>query len=48
MPPHFPYCMKPIYELLDEKEKSWRIYFHDMPQAATLAAFQTWSSPRMR
>ncbi|GGF08972.1 phosphoesterase [Aliidongia dinghuensis] len=42
LPPHFPYCMKSIYELLDEKQKSWRIYFHDMPQSATLA--NVWES----
>jgi phospholipase C len=36
-PLHFPYKMKSVFELLDEKQKDWRIYFHDLPQAATLA-----------
>lgn len=42
MPPHFPYKMKSVFELLDEARKSWRIYFHDIPQAATLA--NVWQS----
>lgn len=36
-PVHFPYTMKSVFELLDERQKEWRIYFHDLPQAATLA-----------
>ena len=36
-PVHFPYKMKSVYELLDEKSLDWRIYFHDLPQSATLA-----------
>lgn len=36
-PPHFPYTMKTIYDLLDEGGQSWKIYFHDMPQSLTLS-----------
>jgi phospholipase C len=36
-PTHFPYTMKSVFELLDDKSLSWRIYFHDAPQSATLA-----------
>ena len=41
-PVHFPYTMKSVFELLDEKELAWRIYFHDLPQSATLA--NVWAS----
>ncbi|HEY2134782.1 MAG TPA: alkaline phosphatase family protein [Xanthobacteraceae bacterium] len=40
-PAHFPYEMKTIYNLLTEKQRSWRIYYHDIPQTATLA--RIWS-----
>jgi phospholipase C len=36
-PTHFPYKMKTVFERLAEKGQSWRVYFHDVPQAATLA-----------
>jgi len=36
-PVHFPYTMKSVYELLDAKGLAWKIYFHDIPQSATLA-----------
>ncbi len=36
-PVHFPYEMKTVFELLDKKDIAWRIYFHDVPQSATLA-----------
>jgi len=37
-PYHFPYTMKTVFNLLSENERSWGIYFHDMPQAATLSS----------
>ena len=36
-PPHFPYMMPSIFKRLGDKRKSWKVYFHDLPQAATLA-----------
>jgi phospholipase C len=36
-PVHFPYTMKTVYDLLDEAEQPWKIYFHDMPQSLTLS-----------
>ncbi|HVJ54593.1 MAG TPA: alkaline phosphatase family protein [Aliidongia sp.] len=41
-PDKLPFKMKSIYEQLDEVEKSWKIYFHDLPQAAVLE--NVWSS----
>jgi phospholipase C len=41
-PVHFPYKMKSVFELLDAKQRDWRIYFHDLPQSATLA--NIWAS----
>lgn len=35
--PHFPYTMKTVFECLEEKNQDWAVYFHDIPQAATLA-----------
>lgn len=35
-PPHFPYVMPSIFDRLNGKQ-SWRVYFHDVPQSATLA-----------
>ncbi len=40
-PPHFPYTWPTIYERLTEAKRSWRVYFHDMPQVANLS--QIWS-----
>jgi len=40
-PPHFPYQMPTIFNRLTEKQRSWRIYRHDIPQSATLA--RIWS-----
>lgn len=40
-PLHVPYMMKTVFNALTEKHRSWRIYFHDIPQSATLA--QIWS-----
>ncbi len=37
MPTHFPYVMPTIFKRLQEHGRSWRLYFHDLPQAATLA-----------
>ena len=42
MPPHFPYQMKSVFELLDAAQKTWHVYFHDIPQSATLA--NVWES----
>ena len=36
-PPHFPYTMPTVFGRLTEKHCDWRVYFHDTPQAATLA-----------
>jgi phospholipase C len=37
-PAHFPYLMPTIFNRLDDKKLDWRVYFHDIPQAATLSA----------
>ncbi len=42
-PTRFPYTMKTVFDLLEEAGKDWRIYFHDFPQAATLA--RLWPHP---
>ena len=36
MPLHVPYTMKTVFSRLTEARRSWRIYFHDIPQSATL------------
>jgi phospholipase C len=36
-PPHFPYTMPTVFGRLEEKHCQWRVYFHDVPQASTLA-----------
>ena len=36
-PPHFPYMMPTVFGRLAEKHCEWRVYFHDFPQAGTLA-----------
>jgi len=36
-PTHFPYKMKTVFECLAEQGQSWKVYFHDVPQSATLA-----------
>ncbi len=36
-PYHFPYAMQTVFNLLEAAGKTWRIYFHDVPQAATLS-----------
>ncbi|CAH2601277.1 Phospholipase [Rhodovastum atsumiense] len=36
-PVHFPYLMETVFNRLDDVGQGWRIYFHDIPQAATLA-----------
>jgi phospholipase C len=36
-PAHFPYLMPSIFKRLDEVGKTWKVYFHDLPQAATLS-----------
>lgn len=36
-PTHFPYSMKTVFNQLEEAGKSWRVYFHDIPQSATLS-----------
>lgn len=36
-PAHFPYLMPSIFKRLSEAGKSWKVYYHDLPQAATLA-----------
>jgi phospholipase C len=37
MPLLVPYMMKTVFNRLTEKHRSWRIYFHDIPQSGTLA-----------
>jgi phospholipase C len=36
-PTHFPYLMETVFDRLEGAGQSWRIYFHDFPQSATLA-----------
>jgi len=36
-PTHFPYEMDTVFNRLSDAKEDWRIYFHDIPQAATLA-----------
>lgn len=36
-PTHFPYEMDTVFNRLSGVGKEWRIYFHDVPQSATLA-----------
>jgi phospholipase C len=38
-PPHFPYMMPTIFDRITRSgiSNGWKIYFHDMPQALTLA-----------
>jgi phospholipase C len=36
-PTHFPYEMETVFNRLADAGQSWRIYFHDFPQTATLA-----------
>lgn len=36
-PTHFPYEMETVFNRLSEADKDWRVYFHDIPQAATLS-----------
>jgi phospholipase C len=35
-PTHFPYRMETVFNRLDTVGESWRLYFHDVPQASTL------------
>jgi phospholipase C len=42
-PYHFPYVMQTVFNLLDQAGRTWRIYFHDVPQAASLA--RLWTKP---
>lgn len=41
MPLHVPYVMHTVFNRLTDKQRSWRIYFHDIPQSGTLA--RIWS-----
>lgn len=36
-PTHFPYEMETVFNRMDSVGQSWRVYFHDIPQSATLA-----------
>ncbi|MDA8248913.1 MAG: phospholipase [Rhodospirillales bacterium] len=36
-PTHFPYEMETVFNRLSDANQEWRIYFHDMPQSATLS-----------
>jgi phospholipase C len=36
-PPHFPYDMATVFDRLADAGQAWRIYFHDVPQTATLS-----------
>lgn len=40
-PTHFPYRMKTVFQALAEQGQSWKVYFHDVPQSATLAGLWT-------
>jgi len=35
-PPHFPYTMPTVFNRLSSVNQTWQIYFHDIPQSATL------------
>ena len=37
-PTHFPYLMPTIFNRLSKRQRSWRIYFHDVPLTAGLSA----------
>ena len=39
-PTHFPYEMPTVFNLLEKVGQDWRVYFQDIPQAATLST--TW------
>ncbi len=47
-PPHFPYKMKTVFECLAERGQSWKVYFHDVPQSATLAGLWTSAATHFR
>jgi phospholipase C len=36
-PTHFPYTKETVFNRLDDAGQSWRVYFHDVPQSATLS-----------
>lgn len=36
-PTHFPYRMSTVFSRLASAGQTWRVYFHDIPQSATLA-----------
>ncbi len=36
-PTHFPYLMETVFNRLEAAGQRWRVYFHDIPQSATLA-----------
>jgi phospholipase C len=36
-PSHFPYMMPTLFERFRDVDNGWKVYFHDMPQALTLA-----------
>lgn len=40
-PTRFPYLMETVFNRLAAARQSWRVYFHDIPQSATLA--RLWS-----
>jgi phospholipase C len=37
-PEHLPFLMPTVFDRLEEVRQTWKIYFHDVPQSATLAA----------
>jgi phospholipase C len=40
-PSHFPYTAPTVFHRLSAVKQSWRVYFHDIPQSATLAGLWT-------
>lgn len=36
-PTHFPYLMETVFDRLTSVGRTWRVYFHDIPQSAALA-----------
>jgi phospholipase C len=36
-PTHFPYDMETVFNRLQDAGQNWRVYFHDIPQSATLS-----------
>jgi phospholipase C len=47
-PTHFPYTMRTVFQALADKGQGWKVYFHDVPQSATLAGLWTSAATNFR